>query len=369
MKLHCLIFLFILVFNQLKAQNPDYYDRINRLYDNIYRYFSASTPGLFIETTDTLRNEKPFSYLWPLCALIQAANEMEVLEPQREYFSPVLKSIMHYYNPDAPSPGYQAYVTSAGKDTRYIDDNQWIGIACMDAYKRTKKIEYLEKSKEIYRFMMTGYDTISGGGLYWREGDKSTKNTCSNGPGIILALQLYIATGDKKYFDTALGLFNWVNKYLRSPEGIYYDALKVKVMRIDSAKYTYNTGTMLQSHVMFFNLTGNKSYLDEAHRIASAAKDFFYRNNQLPDHYWFNSVLMRGFTELSKVDGNTDQIRFFSDEAERIWNTQKDEKGLVGRRSARTLIDQAAILEMFARLQQLDIKKAKAGWSELNAFR
>ncbi len=109
--------------------------------------------------------------------------------------------------------------------------------------------------------MMTGYDTIAGGGLYWKEGDKTTKNTCSNGPGILLALQLYIITNQHVYLDTALILYNWVNAHLQSPAGVYYDNIKIPSLKIDSAVYTYNTGTMLQANVLLYNITKETQYL------------------------------------------------------------------------------------------------------------
>ncbi len=337
------------------AQKTDYTSRVQLIYRNINQYFSSSTHGLFIETTDTAHNEKQFSYLWPLCALIQAANEMEVLEPRKQYLSPVLKSIEQYYNPNPPAPGYQAYVARAGKDTRYIDDNQWIGIACMDAYNRTKKQEYLELSKVIYRFMMTGYDTISGGGLYWRENDKTSKNTCSNGPGVLVALQLYKATGEKQYLNTGLDIFNWTNKHLLSPKGIYFDALRMKNMHIDSTAYTYNVGTMLQANVLLYQITKNKAYLTDAERLTDAARTYFYKENKLPNHYWFNAVLLRGYIELYKVDGNKKRLQFLVDDAERIWNTERDEHNLFGSKKTKSLIDQAAMLEVYARLAHLKL--------------
>ena len=154
--------------------------KIKSVYNNIYQYFYDSTLNLFIEKTALRKDEKPFSYLWPLCALIQAANEMEVLYPGKEYMKPVMQVIDKYYNPaKPPHPGYDSYPVPYDGGDRFYDDNQWIGIAYMDAYERTKDKKYLSFSKDIYDFMLTGYDTISGGGLYWKEFDSSTKNTCS----------------------------------------------------------------------------------------------------------------------------------------------------------------------------------------------
>ncbi|HLP73967.1 MAG TPA: glycoside hydrolase family 76 protein [Bacteroidales bacterium] len=340
---------------QVICQETDYKSRCDSIQKNILLGFRSPDPDLFIESTDTSRDKNPYSYLWPVCALMQAENELEALG-RDDCLAPVLRTISHYYDPSQPAPGYQAYVSSAGKDTRYYDDNQWIGIAAADAYARTGEKSYQELAKTICNFMMTGYDTISGGGIYWREGDFTTKNTCSNGPGIILALRLYQFTHKKEYLENAKKIYNWTNKYLRSPGGIYYDALKVKTMKIDSATYTYNTGTMLQSNVLFYLLTTDRKYLEEAELIALSAEKHFYKNGKLPNNYWFNAVMLRGFAELSKADGNYERLKFFADDAERIWATQKDVNGLVGRRSRKTLIDQAAMLEIFARLGKLSLE-------------
>nr|WP_295921055.1 glycoside hydrolase family 76 protein [uncultured Dyadobacter sp.] len=338
--------------NAVSAQeSPDYKARRGQIMYNIEGIFYESSTGLFLETNG--KNEKPHSYLWPLCALLQAATEAESVSPGKQYMKPVLGAIRQYYNTEAPAPGYQAYVTSEQKDSRFYDDNQWIAIACLDAYNRTGEKDYLTVAEEIYKFMMTGYDTQAGGGLYWKEDEKNTKNTCSNGPGILVALQLYKVKKDQEYLNTAVRLYDWTRKQLRSPDGVYYDAIKIPSLQIDSAKYSYNTGTMLQSAVLLYEMTGKQEYLDEAKTLAEASKRHFYRNNKLPDNYWFNVVLLRGFEELYKIDPKAGDFQIFVADAERIWKDERDTKGLLGRKPVKTLIDQGAMLEMYARLERL----------------
>jgi len=352
MKRTGLLFAIILLMNSgLIAQSTDYKSRINAINQNINRIFYEPATGLYKETNG--RDDKPHSYLWPLCALMQAANETEQMEPKKEYIKPVLAAIQQYYSTEPPAPGYQAYVSKESKDSRFYDDNQWIAIAALDAYNRTGKKSYLILAEEIYRFMMTGFDEKSGGGLYWKEDERNTKNTCSNGPGILVALQLYKITKKKEYLTVATQLYDWTNKHLRAPDGIYWDAIKIPSMKIDSAKYTYNTGTMLQSNVLFYQITKEKKYLDEAYFIADAAEKFFYKNGKLPGNYWFNVVLLRGYEELYKVDKNKDRFRFFVDDAERIWKEERDQAGLLGRKDKKGLIDQAAMMEMYVRLERL----------------
>lgn len=335
-------------------QKTSYSKQIEIVYNNIFQHFYDSSRNLFIEKKPLKPDEKPYSYLWPLCALIQAANEREVLEPQSQYMKPVIQVINKYYNKSKPPhPGYESYLMEAGGDGRFYDDNQWIGITYMDAYNRTNDSLYLNLATEIYGFMMTGFDTLAGGGLYWKEFDETTKNTCSNGPGILLALQLYNATHQNNYLDTAILLYEWVNNKLKSPDGLFFDHIKLPSREIDKRKYTYNTGTMLQSNVLLYKITNNKKYLNAAQQQAAASLKFFYKKNLFPDNYWFNAVLFRGYMELYKVDKRKKYIAAFKSYANQVWNKQRDTNNFIGTENIKTLIDQAAYVEIIARLQSL----------------
>ena len=71
----------------------------------------------------------------------------------------------------------------------------------------------------------------------------------------------------------------------------------------------------------------------------------------MPGNYWFNAVLLRGEIALYKIDKNKNHIQFFIDDANRIWNEEKNKEDLVGKKGKRkSLIDQAAMIEIYARL-------------------
>jgi uncharacterized protein YyaL (SSP411 family) len=340
----------------LAQGTPDKYSaRIAAIEQNIQTHFYESTSGLFTETDSRLTQKKPHSYLWPLCALVQAVNETRATKApdMRE----ALGAIGQYYSPIDPAPAYQSYVMREEAASRFYDDNEWIAIACMDAYDRTKKEQYLQISKVIYRFLMTGYDSLGGGGLYWEEDKKKSKNTCSNGPGILVALALYKATKDKAYLDTALSLYHWTNRHLQAPDGLYYDAIRIPSLKIDSARYTYNTGTMLQSNVLLYTLTGDAAYLTEAKRIADAAQRYFYRRGKLPGNYWFNVVLLRGYIALYEIEKDPARLSFIVADGDRIWEQERDASNLLGPGPVKSLIDQAAMLEMYARLRNLGLTR------------
>jgi hypothetical protein len=62
--------------------------------------------------------------------------------------------------------------------------------------------------------------------------------------------------------------------------------------------------------------------------------------------------MMRGYLELYKIDHNKDWVEIFQVDADDIWNNERDIHGLLGKRKYKTLIDQAGMLEMYARFQE-----------------
>ena len=59
---------------------------------------------------------------------------------------------------------------------------------------------------------------------------------------------------------------------------------KIKTASVESALYTYNTGTLLQGAVLLFQFTGKKTYLESAKFLAEGSyKVFFkYADNGIP---------------------------------------------------------------------------------------
>jgi uncharacterized protein YyaL (SSP411 family) len=348
-----LILLFCSALPAGKAWSQDYSARIQILYAGINSHLRDSAAGLYFETTDSAHKENPHSWLWPLCALAQATNEMEKLNPESQYMPSVVKAIDQYYSDSPPVPAFQDYVRKERASSRFYDDNEWVAIAYLDAYQRTHRKTYLQTAKLIYRFIQSGIDTAAGGGAYWKEGDRKNKNTCSNGPAILVALQLFQITRQKQFLETALTLYHWTASHLQAPEGTYYDNIAIPSLKVAKAIYTYNTGTMLQATVLLFEITRDSAYLLEAERIARAGKDRFFKNGHLPGEYWFNAVMLRAYVELYKVDKNKDWINFFVDDAEYTWSTARDAENMLGEKPAKRLIDQAAMIEIYARLQQI----------------
>lgn len=349
---------FVLVFftyHFVSAQDK-YYKEMKQLQGAIQKNFYDSAAGYYKEVVSPKPNDNPYSYLWPICAMYQAVHEIEKLEKKPDLMNPMLRIIRAYYDPAPPAPGYASYIIKFKGGDRFYDDNQWIGITSMDAYSKNKEAQHLNIGKEIYSYMMTGFDTVLAGGLYWQENKKVSKNTCSNGPGIILALQLYQATKQKTYLDTALLLYNWVNKTLKTASGLYYDNMSVKDHKVTKWIFSYNTGTMLQSNLYLYECTGNKKYLLEATAIADSSLTYFYGNGKFRDNYWFNAVLLRGYQHLLKYNNDTKYIKGFQQCVDHALANNKNQQGLFQKDHLLDLVEHGGMLEILARFAWLEQK-------------
>jgi hypothetical protein len=359
---------FLLAQKKSNAGDGFYKKEMQSLQTTIQNNFYDKASGYYFVVTDTAQREKKngylreYSYLWSLCALYQAANEIEKLDPKANLMEPILKVMNHYYDPAPPKPGYSDYIMKLKPGERYYDDNQWIGISALDSYARTKKKTDLALGKLIYDFMMTGYDQVLGGGIYWKEGSTSSKNTCSNGPGVLVALQLYQATKNKVYLDSALKIFNWTNNKLQTPSKLYYDNISTKDGNISKATFSYNTGTMLESYVYLYEITGDKKYLEEANAIADSSLAYFYGGDKFRDGYWFNAVLLRAYQHLLNHNKDTKYIMGFKKCLDNTILTDKNEKGLFkGRRGTQNLVEHGGMLEILARYASLENKYGLTG--------
>jgi rhamnogalacturonyl hydrolase YesR len=345
----------------IKTQDGFYKKEMQSLQAAIQKNFYDMASGYYLVAVDPAKREKKgdylreYTYIWSLCAIYQAANEMEKLDPNAKLMDPLLKIMNDYYNPAPPKPGYSDYIMKLKPGERYYDDNQWIGIAALDAYERTKQKSYLELGKLIYDFMMTGSDNVSGGGIYWKEGSKSSKNTCSNGPGVLVALQMYQATKDQTYLDAALKIFNWTNEKLKAPSGLYYDNIHTKDGSIDKGTLSYNTGTMLESYVYMYEISNDKKYLKDANAIADSSLTFFYGHDKFRDNYWFNAVLLRAYQHLLIYNNDTRYILGFKKCLDYALQNDKNNQGLFkGRDGVQNLVDHGGMLEILARFAWLE---------------
>jgi len=249
------------------------------------------------------------AYLWPFSVFIEAASALYVADSDikdevgkmlRECFDVILPKYMDKVRGD-----YRVYNSTTDGGDPFYDDNAWIVLEFICAKNLFSVDEYLTLARETSEYCYSGGDDKLGGGIYWKEKDCRTKNTCICAPAAILSARLYRETGDKYYLDKAIGLYEFTKKYLLDSDGVYFDNVNADTAHVDRAKYTYNTGTMICAGAELFELTGKEEYLEDAKKSAEGGYKRF--GEKIPggyrlksDHSWFNSWLLEGYLALEK---------------------------------------------------------------------
>jgi uncharacterized protein YyaL (SSP411 family) len=122
----------------------------------------------------------------------------------------------------------------------------------------------------------------------------------------------------------------------------------------------------LQGAALLYNETKEDKYLADATRLAESCYNRFFANYDTEEgnvrilrngNVWFNAVMMRGFIELYRIDGNKKYIDAFRKSLDYAWRHARETTGLFnqdtrGHRKDKNnwLLTQAAIVEMYARL-------------------
>lgn len=373
--------------NQINSQNKEeesYKNRAESFYDLVYSLYYLPDYNLFSEYypntnqpninyfNDGEKTAKEVSFLWPFSGMTSAVNVLYKIDKKK--YSVPLKNLIEaqkQYRDTVRKPvGYQAYPTRLEKSDRYYDDNGLVGIDYIEAYANTKQAHYLKDAKEVFEFIISGWNTDLEGGVTWLEGVRDMKPACSNGKAAVLALKIYEQTKDKYYLDWGLKFYNWMYTHLRSSENIYWNDMKTADRSILKTAWTYNTGTMLQSAVSLYKITGKKEYLNEAQLLAEGSYLFFGKKQtdgriSILDDPWFTLVLFRGYQDLYEVDKKTKYIDTIIGNINYAWMHARDDKGLLFKdwnagldesKTPKWLLNEACIVELYARIALLKNK-------------
>lgn len=361
-------------------------DRARQTLDSLYLNYSVDNSSLLREnypfdeqhTVTYLASEEQanipnqFSYLWPYSGTFSAVNALFEATHDKKYKklldSRVLPGLEEYFDTQRVPNAYSSYIRTAPASDRFYDDNIWLGIDFTDTYQMTQEQKYLDKAQLIWKFIESGTDSILGGGIYWCEQKKESKNTCSNAPGSVLALKLFKATNDSSYFEKGKKLYEWTQRNLQdSADYLYFDNIRLDG-KIGKAKFAYNSGQMMQSAALLYQLTKNPIYLKDAQNIAKECFNYFFTDFTPATNeeafrmlkkgdIWFTAVMLRGFIELYQIDKDKTYINAFNKSLSYAWDNARDEKGLFNtdlsgksKDERKWLLTQAAMVEMYARL-------------------
>lgn len=280
-------------------------------------YYTKRTNWLKSTTKDKNTDS---SAVWGVGSFIEALAETYRIYPDnetvKEIYIDAITELLDCYkvkNATITTPDKTRHTVTYYNATRnssgdyYYDDNAWICIQLLEAYKLLGDEKFLEDAETNLEFLWTGWDDVLDGGIYW---DKSYggKNTCANGPVAIAFLEAYQITEKQEYFDRGKAIYDWSNAKLLDGN-LYIDNINVKGEK-NNWKAAYNQGTMIYVGSQLYQITGEQEYYTRTKKVVNATLDLMFKvngssvtmNGNPIYKSWCIGWLTRGYIKYYEVD-------------------------------------------------------------------
>ena len=284
--------------------------------------------ALYRETSGDRQTAAVWGDSWALAALEDVA-----ALPGGARYLPLVQAaadgLQAYWDPSAQPPAY-APTPQPDKDAvKYFDDNAWVGLDLVAAWRLTGQRTYLLRAQGVMRYLESGWDT-AGGGLWWND-ERTYRNTAANAAAADLAARLYLATGDPADLTWAERIDAWEWQALVTPDGRVDDGLDAFATQPRGGQWTYNYGEVIEADVHLFQATGQPRYLSGASTVAAYA----LQHLQGPAGAWppqgrFNGVFADGLLALFQADPRPAYASALTRNADLAWSRARTPVGLFG---------------------------------------
>ena len=310
---------------------------------------------------EEIESGEEFAHLWPYTQALAATTAVAGIPTiAGQYATAVrerLDGLRSYWSKRTKPPGYTSGVLAAGGGWKYYDDNEWIGLQLVRAYRMLGDRALLSRAAAMFRLVVFGWDGNARhpcpGGVWWTQREGTFKrNTVSNAPGAELGLELYQITHRGAYLKWAKRMYHWVRLCLRESSGLYADNIDLRGT-IDKSIFIYNQGTMLGAEVLLYELTGDARYLARAREAASTTLAYFSAAQLEGQPPFFIAIFADNLLRLNAVAPNPAYPAYLEEYANNAWSTYRNpESGLFDfhDRTPTGLLQQAAMTQLLAYL-------------------
>ena len=160
---------------------------------------------------------------------------------------------------------------------RANDDIMWMVIAFARASSITHNVAYLDLARQNYDAAYArAWSANLGGGLWWRTAtERPGKNTTTNAPAVIAAVDLYKATHDRRYLTQAESVYAWMRQRLYDAQtGRVFDGLvlRARSVTVDRTQYTYDQGSFIGAATLLYGVTHDRAYFADAFSALTYAR-------------------------------------------------------------------------------------------------
>jgi hypothetical protein len=174
------------------------------------------------------RGTPGWSSIWDTEHLFQAYVALAKASPTTRHRNMLVwfaeKSDTGYFNPQLGN-GIGGFSTGYGhhgeQGQQWFDDNGWLGLSFMDAWRLTHLRRFLDDAEVAFRYLYTvGWDPLSGG-IWWNT-QETVKAAESVNTAALLAVELFEAQAGASYLAAAERLIDWADDNLLDPRsGLY----------------------------------------------------------------------------------------------------------------------------------------------------
>jgi len=271
--------------------------------DAIRRDYYLSDKSLYADKYTVGRKPGGVAFTWGVGVMLSALNAAAKWNPKYKLWLQEYADASHvYWNPAPPVAGYDVLPGPKPVD-RYYDDNAWMALALVETYEILKDEKYLRWAEETLAYVLSGEDQELGGGIYWKETDKKSKNTCSNGPSAAACLAVYAHAKNPRFLTRAIGLYYWTKRNLQDPDDHLYWDSKGLDGKIGKAKWTYNTALMIRTASELFRLTGNDHYRSDVEEMVKSSLNHWVtpETSAIKDDVKFAHLLYESWTRAKQL--------------------------------------------------------------------
>jgi hypothetical protein len=213
----------------------------------------------------------PLATIWGSVPLFEAADAREQSDPTPAHRAQVNRfghEFERYWNPHVH--GFAPYPHDRGADVEtWFDDNGWIGLAFLEAYRATKERSYLRDADSAFTFAVRhGWDASGGGGMWW-----NTEHPYHSGPALasqsLLGMLLYGEDHEAWQLEAVKTFIDWANAE---------DAHDERQLYLEKPTDPNSVNDYVQAPLVYAQLLlcqdgGGQAYCERAGRVAATMSE------------------------------------------------------------------------------------------------
>lgn len=232
--------------------------------------------------------------------------------------------------------------------SRAIDDSEWWALTWVEAYDLTGNPKYLDMAVTIANYVYGYWDTSTCGGGVWWNAERTYKNAVTNGLWIRLTAELHNRIpGDTQWLARSSTAWAWFqNSGMVNANGLVNDGLTSACTNNGQTVWSYNQGLAIGAGLELWRATHDPHILANVQHLADAAigpnalvtNDILTESCDATDQTCddngkqFKGIFMRYWTDLVDTTHDPRYTAFLEQQAESIWNNDRDAAGRLGTR-------------------------------------